>query len=85
MSNDTDSKWLKVGAVLKGKKGGYYLRVDESIKLKKGDNLTLRTPSEGLDGLVAAGHLDEEKAEERKAKIPKYIKYDVLRPPLTDD
>lgn len=45
--------------------------------LNEGDILTLKSPQASLDSLVRSGILKAEVAEQRKAAIPTFIKYNV--------
>lgn len=71
------AKWTKVGSLRKSQKGGLYIKVDTDANLKKGDALQLKDPRKGLDEAVANGRMSQEKADELKAKIPDYIRYEV--------
>lgn len=73
--------WTKVGSLRKGKSGGNYIKVDTDVNLKKGQTLSLQDPRKSLENAVANGRMDEAKAEALKAKIPEYIKYDVVLVP----
>lgn len=79
MSNE----WKKFGSVRVGKTAGqFYMKVDSSITLGPNDAVFLQDPRKKLKESVAAGRLDEARATEMAAKIPEYIKYDlVLAPP----
>lgn len=70
--------FTKVGSLRKSQKGGLYIKLDADVSLKAGESLTLQDPRKSLDSAVAAGRMNETKAEEIKAKIPEYVKYDVI-------
>lgn len=76
-----DNKWKKVGTLRKSEKGKLYLKFDEDVTLRKEDALFLQDPRKSLDESVAAGRLQEEKAEEIRAKLPAWLKYDIIRAP----
>jgi sulfite reductase beta subunit-like hemoprotein len=78
------SAWKKIGSLRKSQKGSNYLKIDNDVTLKKGDVVQLQDPRKSLDAAVAAGRMDSEKAEGIKAKIPEYIKYDLVLAPATD-
>jgi len=72
------SKYTVVGEVRKGKDDKFYLKATSDITLKKGESLSLRKPDEKYDVFVKLGKMEEDEAEERKAKIPSYIKYEAV-------
>jgi len=69
--------WKTIGSLRKSKKGGLYIKVTAPVTLTAEDNLQLVDPRKSLDNAVASGRMSAEKAEEIKAKIPDYVKYDV--------
>jgi len=69
--------WKNVGSLRKSQKGGLYIKLTADLNLKTGSTLQLQDPRKSLDSAVAAGRMSEEKAEEIKAKIPEYVKYDI--------
>lgn len=75
------SQWKKLGSLRKSQKGGLYIKLDEDISLKKGQSVQLKDPRKSLDQAVEAGRMSSEKAEEMKAKIPEYIRYDLILAP----
>ena len=77
------NQWKQVGQVLADKKDSkkFYLKVKEGVTLNAGDILQLQDPRKKLTESVEAGRLSNEKAEEIRAKIPSYVKYDVVLPP----
>ena len=77
-------KWLNIGSVRKSEKGGFYLKVDEDVTLKAGMSLQLEKPADAIDRLCDLGYIESDVAEERKAKVPDYIKFDVKLPPARD-
>lgn len=68
---------MKVGQALKSKGGETYLKFEQDVVLKKGDALFLSRPVDDIDYLVKAGKLDKETAEQRKAKIPDFVIYNI--------
>lgn len=77
------TKWKNVGTLRKSKKGGLYLKITEAIE--SGASITLRKPQDSIEALLTRGFITEEQAEERLAKIPEYIKYELLvAPPLAN-
>lgn len=78
MSNE----WKKFGSVRVGKTAGnYYMKIDTAITLSPNDAVFLQDPRKKLKESVAAGRLTEERATELSAKIPEYIKYDLVLAP----
>lgn len=76
--------WPKVGQMLLSQKGSYYVKFDQDVTIKAGETLMLRKPADEIASLVANGHLDQEKADERLAKIPDFVKFNVIKPPAND-
>lgn len=75
-------KWLVVGSLRKNQKGDFYIKMNEDISLKKDQSLTVRDVRKNIQNLAARGFITETEAQERIAKIPEYVKYDlVLAPP----
>lgn len=72
------SKWTKVGALKKSKAGNLYISVDETVTLTKGASLQLRDPRKSYQAAADAGRMDADKAAEAIAKIPDFIRYDVM-------
>lgn len=70
-------KWTKVGTIRKSQKKSLYLKLDEDLNLQKGAILQLQDPRASLDRMVQSGKLSEDKAKERLAKIPDYIRQEV--------
>jgi hypothetical protein len=73
------AKWTKVGSVRKAKSGkGSYVYFDSDLTVKKGSMLQLQDPRVKLTESLAAGRLDEKRAEEIRSKIPEYITREVF-------
>lgn len=70
--------WTKVGTLRKSKKGGFYIKLDADVTLKKDEVLNVQDPRKKLDESVEAGRLTEAKAEEIRAKIPDYIRQEIF-------
>lgn len=75
------SAWKSVGSVRKSKNGNFYLKFNQAVTLGADESLLLQDPRKKLDDAVASGRLSEEAAEEKKAKIPEYIEFDIVQPP----
>lgn len=76
-----NSQWKKLGSLRKSQKGSLYIKIDEDVTLTKGMSLQLKDPRKSLDAAVENGKMSSEKAEEIKAKIPDYIRYEVIQAP----
>ena len=75
----SDNKWRTVGSLRKGKTGNLYLKVDGDIKT--GEVVQLQDPRKKVAAAVEAGRMSAKQGEERLAKIPDYIRYDLVIPP----
>jgi len=75
------AKWLTFGSLRKGKDGSLYITVTEDVTLKKGASLQLQDPRKKAMAMAEKGYITEEVAQERVAKIPEYVRYDVVLPP----
>lgn len=76
-----NKEWKKVGSLRKSQKGDNYIKIDDDVTLKKGAALQLKDPRKSLDQAVENGRMSAENAAERKAKIPDYIRYELILPP----
>ena len=61
-----------VGYLKESEKGNQILVVEQDITLSKGDKIILKSTTDEVDSLVRNGFINEEQAEERKAKIPEW-------------
>lgn len=77
----TKQSWIKFGTIRKGKNNNLYIKVESDVDLKKDSVLSIQNPREKLDNLVKLGKLNEKEAEERKNKIPEYIRYEIYIAP----
>ena len=72
----------KLGSLRKSEKGSLYIKIDEGVSLDAGAVIQLQDPRKKLDESVEKGRLSQERADEIRAKIPDYIRYElVLAPP----
>lgn len=77
------SKYVQFGALIKGKDGGFYIRLDDNLKLNingkpfSGKYLSADKPDAKLDRMVKAGVMDEEEAERRRSNIPEYVRLEL--------
>lgn len=81
-------KWTKVGALLKSKAGGLYIKVDDklegSVVLTKGMTLNLQDPRKRNLELAEKGFISQEEAESRNEKVPDWVRYEVSLAPAKD-
>lgn len=70
------SKWTKVGELKKSKQGKLYVEVKADIP--KGAYVMLKDPRAGVMESVQAGRLSEEKGNEILAKLPDFLKYELI-------
>ena len=73
--------WKKLGSVRKGKNGGNYIKLDGPVNLLADDVIQLQDPRKKLQESAAAGRITEEQAAEWSAKIPDYVRFDLVLPP----
>ena len=62
----------RLGFISKSKTGKSMLTVEQDMTLKAGYRLIIESPQSEIDSLVTNGFIDEDVAEERKSKIPKW-------------
>jgi hypothetical protein len=80
----TNSKYQKVGAILEKKDGGVYLKFDTEFQL---EGLTfnglpvkaieIEDPTAKFDRMVASGKMTEADADEKAAKVPSFVLFEV--------
>lgn len=79
--------WQKIGTIRKGKAkpdgtpGNLYISIASDVTLTKGDNVRIEDPRESIKASIAAGRLTEERGQEMLAKVPDYIRYELVLPP----
>lgn len=77
-------KWLKVGSMLAKKDGdGYYLKIEADIPA--GCILRMEKPADRLNRLAEKGIISQDEADEKAAKIPDFVKFELILPPPKDD
>lgn len=81
-------KWQKVGAVLKKKNGeGFYMKVEQDIPA--GSFIQLQNPIDRVERIVKIqlekGEISQDEADAAIAKVPDFVKYDLILPPAKDD
>jgi hypothetical protein len=77
-------KWEQVGSIRKGEDGSLYMKVEKDIPA--GRSVQLKKPVDEIQRKVQMGWITQDEANERIAKVPEYIKFDLyLKPPKTDD
>lgn len=73
------TKWKKIGAILKSKNSnGFYIKVDESVSLAKGQIINVQNPRERVQSLMDTGKISTQEAEIRLAKIPDFVRYELF-------
>lgn len=77
----SSNEWKRLGSVRKGKTGNHYIKISENVTLSKDDVIQLQDPRKKLNESVASGRITEEKAAEWLAKIPDYIRFELVLPP----
>lgn len=73
--------WARLGSMLQAKSGGYYLKFEEDVTIKAGETVLLRKPADEVQRLADRGVIDQAKADERIAKIPEFVKFNMVKPP----
>ena len=81
MAETKKSAWKTVGSLRKGEKGNLYIKITEGVTLNTGDSIQLQDPRKRNQTLADKGFITQEEAESRNAKIPEYVKYDVVMGP----
>jgi hypothetical protein len=75
------SPWKPVGEILKSKAGKLYVKFKEDFTVEAGSTLMIQDPRVNIQEGVTAGRMTEEQAEERLAKIPEFVRYNLILPP----
>lgn len=74
-------KWQNnVMSIQESKSENLYIRVNEDVVLKKGQNLVLKDKQESLDESLKDGRITEERHAELSDKL-NFIKYEISVPP----
>jgi hypothetical protein len=71
--------YRQVGAVLNNKEGSPYLQFNQDVIIPAGTILALQRPKDQIDFLVEKKHISQEEGEKRLAKIPDYVRFNVLK------
>lgn len=79
-----NSKYQKVGAILEKKDGGVYLKFDTEFPLEgltfNGQpvkSIDIEDPTAKFDRMVASGKISEAEADEKAAKVPSFVLFEV--------
>ncbi len=78
-------KWEQVGSMRAGsedKGGGYYLKIEKDIPA--GSIIKMEKPQDRINRLVEKGVIKPEEGEARIAKVPDYIRFELILPPPRD-
>jgi len=77
------AKKVVLGTVRKSEKGGFYIKFDTDINIKKGESISLYSKKDNLDNLEKNKEkLSEEayqKAFERIEKTPEWVKFELTK------
>lgn len=73
--------WKKVGSLRKSDKGDFYIKIDDTVTLEKGQSIQVQDPRKRIKTAVEAGKLSKEVGEEMLGKIKEYIRYELVIPP----
>lgn len=79
--NAKKNPWRPVGEILTSKAGKLYVKIKEDITLEANSTLMIQDPRVSLEEAVNAGRMTEEQATERLAKIPDFVRYQLIKPP----
>ena len=78
------AKFIKLGDIMKSKKGGLYIKVDnrlESLNVNgqqfKGEYINLEKPQVKYERMLEKGTITEDEYETKVAAIPDFVKYEV--------
>jgi len=69
--------YVEFGQIRKGDYG-LYIKVRKDIKLTEGMNITMRKPEDGVKFFLEKGFIDENEAQNRIARIPDFVKYELI-------
>jgi hypothetical protein len=77
-------EFIQLGAVMKGKDGGVYIKVDDKIKLNvngkifEGKYISLQKPELKFERMLDKGSITESEFEEKVNRIPDFVKYELV-------
>ena len=81
------SSYVKLGALIKDKDGGYYISVDDSLETINGKPIapskngkryiSVEKPDVKYDRMLEGGHIDEDTYNERVENIPEFVKFEL--------
>ncbi len=71
--------YRQVGVVLNNKEGSPYLQFREDVIVTAGTILALQRPKDQIDYLVKENKITQTEADARLAKIPDYLRFNVLK------
>lgn len=78
------SNYNKMGAILEKKDGGVYLKLDAEFDItrltldgKPVKSFQIEDPTAKFDRMVASGKMSEADADEKAAKVPSYVLFEV--------
>ena len=74
-------KWRQVGSIRMSQKEKLYIKIDDASQIKDGDALQIEKPEDKLRRLHELGYITDEQLEDRIAKLPEWLKYEISQAP----
>ena len=77
-------EFIQLGAILKGKDGGLYIKVDDKIQLNvngkafDGKYINLQKPQLKYDRMLDKGVITESEYDEKLSRVPEFVKYELI-------
>lgn len=77
------NKYVKLGALMKNKQGGFYIALDKEINLNvngrkfTGKYISCDKPQAKFERMLAKGTITEEEYSEKVEKIPEYVRQEL--------
>jgi hypothetical protein len=77
-------KYVNLGVIMSGKDGGSYIAIDSKVELVingtkfTGKYISLNSPADKFARMLQKGSITEQEYEDKVAKIPEFIKKDVV-------
>lgn len=79
-----NNNWVKLGAIMKRKDGGLYIKLDDSIKTLNINGalidtkfINLEKPQAKYERMLEKGAITEDVYQERVGAIPEFVKYEL--------
>jgi hypothetical protein len=86
-----ESRFVPFGAFIKKKDGGYYIKLDKEVtlningKLYNNGYINVDKPEDKLKFFLDQGYIDEGQFEDRKSRIPDFVKFELTAVHAKDD